>query len=93
MVDENRVEGTVKNLGGKVQNVVGGLTGDISTQARGKVNQAAGTVQDTYGAAFDAVSEWSESIVGMTKEKPLVALLVAVSIGYMIRMLTHASRR
>ena len=93
MVDENRVEGTVKNLGGKVQDVVGGLTGDTETKARGKVNQAAGSAQDTYGSALDTVGEWSESIVGMTKDRPLTALLFAVSIGYMIRMLTHSGRR
>ena len=93
MVDENRVEGTMKNLGGKVQDAVGGLTGDTGTQARGKVNQAAGTAQDTYGSALDTISDLGDSVAGMAKDKPLTALLIAVSIGYMIRMLTHSSRR
>jgi uncharacterized protein YjbJ (UPF0337 family) len=39
MVDENRTEGTLRNVGGKVQDAVGGLTGDSSTQARGKVTK------------------------------------------------------
>ena len=36
MVDENRVEGTARNIGGKVQDAVGVVTGDAATQARGR---------------------------------------------------------
>lgn len=93
MVDENRIEGSVKNLGGKLQDVVGGVTGDAEIQARGKANQAAGSAQNAFGSVMDTASEWSGSIAGMTKDKPLTALLVAVSVGYMLHMLTHTRRR
>ncbi len=93
MVDENRIEGAARNIGGKVQDAVGDLTGDAETQTRGKTNQAAGTAQNALGSAMDTASEWTGSMAEMTKDKPLTALLVAISVGYMIGMLTHTSRR
>ena len=42
MVDENRIEGTARNIGGKIQDAVGAVTGDTATQARGQMNRAAG---------------------------------------------------
>ena len=55
MVDENRVEGTIKNATGKVQETVGGVFGDTDTQVRGKANQYAGEAQSYYGEALDTV--------------------------------------
>ena len=48
-MDENRVEGTVRNVGGKVQEQLGRVTGDTATQAKGKLNQAIGAGQDLLG--------------------------------------------
>ncbi len=93
MLDENRIEGAGKSMGGKVQDAVGGLTGDTGLQARGKANQAAGSAQNALGSVMDAASEWSGSVAEITKDKPLTALLVAASVGYMLHMLTHRSRR
>ena len=77
MVDENRVEGFAKNMGGKVQDAVGGLTGDSSTQARGKVNEATGSLQNMYGQAADEVRDFAS-------EQPVVALIAAVSVGVIL---------
>ena len=38
-MDENRVEGTARNVGGKVQEGVGRLTGDAHARAEGLANQ------------------------------------------------------
>jgi uncharacterized protein YjbJ (UPF0337 family) len=82
MVDENEVEGTVRDLGGKVQDAVGGLTGDADMQATGKLNQAAGKAQKTFGAA-------AEEIRDTVKESPLSALAivgaVCLAIGFLAR--------
>ena len=59
MVDENRIEGAAKNLGGKLQDTVGGITGDSETQVRGKANQIAGTAQNAFGSALDTASDWT----------------------------------
>ena len=73
-MDENRIEGTAKDVGGKLQNAVGGLTGDTSTQARGTANQAAGQMQDTYGKVVDQLQD-------LTHDQPLTVLLSTLGIG------------
>jgi len=82
MVDENEVEGTIRDLGGKVQDAVGGLTGDAKTQAEGKINQAYGKAQKTFGAAAEEVRESVSS-------QPLTALAVVggvfFALGYLMR--------
>ncbi len=93
MVDENRVEGAAKNIGGKIQDAVGGLTGDFGTQAKGRLNQAAGSAQDAFGSAMDTASGWGGDVAGLAKDKPLTAMLVALSLGFVLRVLTHTSRR
>jgi uncharacterized protein YjbJ (UPF0337 family) len=45
-MDVNRLKGTARDVGGKVEDAVGGLTGDSATQGRGKVNQAVGQAQN-----------------------------------------------
>ncbi len=93
MVDENRIEGARKNMGGKLQDAVGGLVGGTGTQARGKANQVAGQAQNAFGSAMDTAEEWSGSLAETAKDRPLTALLVAVSVGFVLRMLTHTRRR
>ena len=92
-MDENKIEGAARNIGGKVQDTVGGLTGDTGTQARGKANEALGSAQDAVGSVIDTAGDWAESMAETVKERPLLALLAAVSVGYMLRLLSHSSRR
>ncbi|MGO9999306.1 MAG: CsbD family protein [Acetobacteraceae bacterium] len=74
MVDENRVEGTARNIGGKVQDAVGAVTGDAATQARGQMNRAAGSAQNAHGQAVDEVRNFAS-------DQPVVALLSAMTLG------------
>ena len=46
---ENNVEGSGTELKGKVKDAFGGLTGDSSTQAEGKWDQAKGKAQNALG--------------------------------------------
>jgi uncharacterized protein YjbJ (UPF0337 family) len=57
MVDENRVEGSAKNIGGKIKEGFGKLTGDSKTQAEGKMDQTEGKVQNTVGGIKDTVKD------------------------------------
>ena len=57
-MDENKVEGTVRDAAGKVQDAVGGLTGDAKTQVEGKARQVYGQAQANYGDAMDAPARW-----------------------------------
>jgi uncharacterized protein YjbJ (UPF0337 family) len=77
VMDEKRIEGAAQSFGGKVQDAVGGLTGDLETQARGKANQAVGAAQQTYGHVLDDVRAFAS-------EEPFVALLSAMTLGIVI---------
>jgi uncharacterized protein YjbJ (UPF0337 family) len=46
---ENELEGKGKDLKGRVKDAVGGLTGDESLQAEGKLDRLKGKVQETLG--------------------------------------------
>ena len=46
-MDEDRIAGTARKLGGKIQEDVGRFAGDTQTQIKGVANQAAGTAQDS----------------------------------------------
>src|ERR1700730_7261072 len=61
--DKNRIEGAAKAVVGKVEDAVGGLTGDAETQAAGKTRQVAGKFQNAYGKAFDEVRNASKHVI------------------------------
>ena len=56
-MDENRTSGAAKNLGGKVEEGFGRVTGDAKTKAQGQMKQAEGSIQDLYGQAVDAAED------------------------------------
>jgi uncharacterized protein YjbJ (UPF0337 family) len=53
--DDDRIEGSAKNLGGKIKEGFGKLTGDTKTEADGKADQVEGKVQNTWGGIKDAI--------------------------------------
>ncbi len=57
MVDRDRVEGAAKNLGGKVKEAAGKLTGDEKLKNEGRADQVAGKVQNVAGGLKDKVRE------------------------------------
>ena len=46
---DDSAEGKAKHLKGHIKDAVGGLTGDSSLQAEGKLDQAKGKLQDAFG--------------------------------------------
>lgn len=48
---ENQIKGAAKEVGGKVRNAVGGLTGDTSEQVKGKAKEMEGKAQRKVGEA------------------------------------------
>ncbi len=61
-MDENRIEGTIRNTAGKVQEGVGKVTGDTRIRAEGMANQAIGTAQDLYGQTSDAARQTASTL-------------------------------
>lgn len=57
MADHDRIEGAAKNIGGKVKEGVGKVTGDTKMQAEGKADQVEGKVQNTVGGVKDSLRD------------------------------------
>ena len=53
-VDKDRVDGSATNLGGKIKEGAGKLTGDRDLQAEGNLDQAKGKGQKALGDVKDA---------------------------------------
>ncbi len=87
-MNEDRVEGTVREFAGKAQSTAGDVLGDSKTSAEGRVRQAAGQAQEAYGAAADQLRGLTEELTDRIHETPLLAVLGAVGIGYLIGRLT-----
>lgn len=94
-MNEDRIEGTARSLGGKVQEGAGRLTGDTKTRVEGQFNQAVGKAQDLYGQARDAAGEAAEAIeegagraTDLVREfietRPYTTALIALGIGLVI---------
>ena len=57
MADHDRVEGAAKNMGGKVKEAAGNVTGDEKLKAEGKADQVAGKVQNAVGGIKDSLRD------------------------------------
>jgi uncharacterized protein YjbJ (UPF0337 family) len=64
-MNEDRIEGAVANGLGRVEDAVGGLTGDGRTQMRGKLRQAAGRAQSAYGQVKDQAQDVLHEVRGV----------------------------
>lgn len=73
----DRFEGTARDIGGRVQETAGNITGDSKTQTEGLYNQAAGQAQQAAGQVSDLI-----------KAQPIVATLLAIGFGYILGRLT-----
>lgn len=56
-IDDDRVEGSAKNLGGKVKEGLGNLTGDAKLKSDGKADQVEGKTQNAIGGLKDKARE------------------------------------
>jgi uncharacterized protein YjbJ (UPF0337 family) len=67
-MDKDRIAGTAKEFGGRVEGAAGDIVGDAKTQASGRAREAAGTVQNLYGQAKDAASDAADAAVGLARD-------------------------
>ena len=92
MVDENEIEGTLTEGVGKLKDAAGGLTGDTSTQAEGKVDQLQGKAQAQYGDLLDQAKDQLEDVTALMRDQPLAALGIAAGVGFLLGWLLTPSR-
>jgi uncharacterized protein YjbJ (UPF0337 family) len=87
-MDKDRISGTARNLGGKVEEGVGRATGDMATQLQGTLDQAAGAAQDLYGQAADAARDTAVSfdkwLRTTIETQPYTTAIVALGIGWLL---------
>jgi uncharacterized protein YjbJ (UPF0337 family) len=87
-MDENRLYGTARNVGGKVEEGLGRATGDVKTQIQGKLDQAAGAAQDLYGqtadAARDTAANLDKWLRNTIETQPYTTAIVALGIGWLL---------
>jgi uncharacterized protein YjbJ (UPF0337 family) len=87
-MDENRIEGAARNLGGKAQEGFGRVTGDTKTKTEGMMNQAAGAAQDLYGQTADVARQSATTLDSWLRNametQPYTMALAAVGIGWML---------
>ena len=55
MPDHDRVEGAARNIGGKIKEAAGKVTGDHKLEAEGKADQVEGKVQNAVGGLKDTL--------------------------------------
>lgn len=94
-MNEDRLSGTAKSVGGQVEEGVGRATGDVKTQLQGKARQFEGTLQDVYGQARDTAAEAAEALRdagseagdflrNAIEERPYTTAAIALGIGFLI---------
>lgn len=94
-MNEDRIEGTARNLSGKVQEAAGKLTGDAKTRVEGDIKQATGRAQDLYGQARDAAADAvgvledsaetiEDAVRDFVETRPYTTAAIALGIGWLI---------
>jgi len=56
-MDEDRIEGSAKQLKGKVKQVIGKVVGDSKLQADGKADVVKGKIQNAVGGIKDRLND------------------------------------
>lgn len=56
-MDRDRIEGSVKNLGGRVKEFFGRMFGDSKLRTEGRMDQAEGKIQNTVGGIKDSLRD------------------------------------
>jgi len=94
-MNEDRLTGSAKSVGGQVEEGFGRADGDVKTQLQGKAKQMEGTLQDVYGQAKETAASAAEAMRERANEaedvlrttieqRPYTTAAIALGIGYLI---------
>lgn len=93
--NESELKGHAREASGKAQNVYGqakDAVGDAADTAQGLYGQAKDKLGDTFGDTFSDASGSAERVLHSlekeVKDRPLIALLIAALVGYVLAQLT-----
>ena len=99
-MNEDQVVGSAKNLGGRVQEGFGRVTGDAKSQIAGALNQTAGAAQEFYGNAKETASDAAGAVLDgaastedfvrrVIEERPYTTAIVALCLGLVIGRMSN----
>ena len=92
---DDRIAGTAKSFGGQVEEGFGRVTGDRSTEMRGRVRQVEGEMQDLYGQVKQSAADAAETVRDtayeagdyvreFVEQRPYTTAFAALCIGWFI---------
>ncbi|MEZ0496339.1 CsbD family protein [Sphingomonas sp. IW22] len=80
-MNENIVEGAVREMGGNVKKAVGDIAEDRELQAEGAGDAAGGRAQKSLGHLQAAVEDTLAPAIDFARRQPLAALGIAAAAG------------
>jgi uncharacterized protein YjbJ (UPF0337 family) len=95
MMNADRMEGTARSMGGKLEEGFGRATGDVKSQVEGTVKQAVGAAQDLYGQARETAGDaaaavrrqagsFEQTIRENVETRPYTAVAIALALGWFV---------
>jgi len=95
MMNADRMEGTARSMGGKLEEGFGRATGDVKSQVEGTVQQAVGAAQDLYGQARETAGDaaaavrrqagsFEQTIRENVETRPYTAVAIALALGWFV---------
>lgn len=61
-MNKDQIKGTAKDIGGKIQEEAGKITGSKEEQAKGLANQVEGKIQKGVGDAKEAIKDAADKL-------------------------------
>lgn len=86
-IDEARARGAANTTTGKVQDAIGALTGDLRTQAEGKLRQVRGAAQQAYGRVSERADVTRSEADEFIRNRPYEAVAIAAGVGLLLGLL------
>jgi uncharacterized protein YjbJ (UPF0337 family) len=94
-MDEHRVTGAARKVGGTIEEAVGDITGDTKSQMRGAMDRAQGAAENLYGQTKDAASDaatglrntalsFEDTLRNTIENRPYTAVAIALGLGWLI---------
>jgi uncharacterized protein YjbJ (UPF0337 family) len=94
-MDETRMSGAAKNLGGDIEDGLGCATADAKTRVQGQMRAAEGSMQELYGQAVDSAEDAIDTVRQMPasvdntirrhiKSNPYTTAAIALGLGWLV---------
>jgi len=83
-MDENILEGGLKQGVGRAEKALGDASGDLGLSLHGKAKELAGKVQTAYGQAKDTAAETIGGVDAFITERPYLTTAIAAGAGLLL---------